>query len=110
MFDTVRVETLREIAANKVCTLLSQSELRDLVDLKEILDAGVDLEQAFSDACRKDAGADPATLACVLDQIRIGPEAALPGGQDPAALLRFRDAFSRRLRELACSIAQRDRG
>jgi hypothetical protein len=97
----VRVDTLREIAANKVCTLVSRSEIKDLVDLAALVEAGVDLELAVADAKRKDGGAEPVALAWVLDQIAIGPDAALPGGADPARILAFRDDLVKRLRAIA---------
>lgn len=100
-FGTVRVDTLREIAANKICTLLSRSEIKDLVDMEALVNAGVDLDQAFADARKKDGGADPATLAWVLDQISIGSEARLPGAADPPRLTAFRDGFTERLRAMA---------
>ena len=49
------------------------------------------LKQALADAQQKDAAADPATLAWVLDQVTLGPDAALPGGTDPVELNRFRN-------------------
>jgi len=97
----VRLDTLREIAANKLATLVGRSEIKDLVDLRQLLNAGYSLEQALDDAVRKDAGVDPATLAWVLDQITISATARLPGGVDPSALLQFRDALVRTLRTLA---------
>lgn len=97
-FGNVRVDTLREIAANKICTLIGRSEIKDLVDLRSLLDAGIDLRQAFDDAQKKERSADPATLAWVLDQIAIGPTARLPGGVDPNELDRFRKELVRRLR------------
>jgi hypothetical protein len=100
-FDTCVVDTMREMAANKITTLLSRSEIKDLVALLALIDAGVDLEQAFADARRKDAGADPATLAWLLDQISIAPEARLPGGTTPARLLELRDALVVNLRARA---------
>jgi predicted nucleotidyltransferase component of viral defense system len=106
-FGEIRVDTLREIAANKICTLLSRSEPKDLVDLRELVNAGVDLERAFADAEKKDAGADPATLAWILEEVRISPHAALPGGVDPAALAAFRDALLPRLRALAFARVRR---
>jgi Nucleotidyl transferase AbiEii toxin, Type IV TA system len=109
-FGVVRVDTLREIAANKICTLLSRSEIKDLVDLEALVGAGIDLGRAFADAQKKDGGADPATLAWVLDQISIGPDAALPGGADPARLTAFRDAFTARLRAMAFDEIRRDTG
>ncbi|HSM92473.1 MAG TPA: nucleotidyl transferase AbiEii/AbiGii toxin family protein [Anaeromyxobacteraceae bacterium] len=106
-FGEVRVDSLAEIAANKVDALLGRSEIRDLVDLMFILGAGVQLDQAMLGAERKDAGADPATLAWVLDQISIPPAARLPGGADPVALDGFRKDVVRRLRLLALEWAER---
>jgi hypothetical protein len=101
VFGDVRVDTLRDIAANKICTIVSRSEIKDLVDLERILASGVDLERTFLDAQQKDAGADPATVAWVLDSLTIGPEAALPGGVEPARMIVFRDDLVKRLRALA---------
>lgn len=100
-FGDIRVDALREIAANKICTLLSRSEIKDLVDLRALIDAGVDLEQAFADAQQKDAGAEMATLAWILDELRIGPDARLPGGTDPVALDEFRRRLVERLGKLS---------
>jgi predicted nucleotidyltransferase component of viral defense system len=50
IFGKVRVDTLREIAANKVCTLIGRSEIKDLVDLERLVAAGIELEQAVNDA------------------------------------------------------------
>jgi hypothetical protein len=99
--DGVRVHSLREIAANKVCALLGRSEIRDLVDLRAILLRGLDLASVLRDAERKDAGVSAATLAWVLDSVRIGEDAALPGGGDPTDLERFRVDLVRQLRALA---------
>jgi predicted nucleotidyltransferase component of viral defense system len=106
-FDDVRVDTLREIAANKICTVLSRSEIKDLVDLMVLVRSGIDLHQAFDDAMKKDAGADPATLSWVLDQITIGPQARLPGGVDPKELDAFRLDFARMLRSEAFKLARK---
>jgi hypothetical protein len=105
-FGAVRVDTLREIAANKLDALLGRSEIRDLVDLKAIIESGEDLDRAMRDAERKDAGADPATLAWVLDQITIGPSARLPGGIAPAELDAFRKDLVRKLRVMALERAR----
>lgn len=96
----------REIAANKLDALLGRSEIRDLVDMRAILGAGVDLGVAMSDAERKDAGADPATLAWVLDQITIGQSAHLPGGVAAGELDAFRKELVRRLRAMALERAR----
>ena len=106
-FGTVRVDTVREIAANKICTLLSRSEIKDLVDLRALLAGGAELEVALADAERKDAGTDPATLAWILDQVTISPQAALPGGVDAGEVDAFRRELVQRLRTLAFARARR---
>lgn len=97
----MRVDTLREIAANKICTLVSRSEIKDLVDLSALLRAGMDLEQAIADATKKDAGVEVPTLAWLLEQLSISPEARLPGGTDPVSLDEFRRELVQRLRAIA---------
>jgi hypothetical protein len=99
-FGEIRVDTLREIASNKICTLLSRSEIKDLVDLQALVGAGVDLGQAITDAEKKDGGVEATTLAWVLDQLTIAPSARLPGNVDPLALDRFRQDLIKRLRKL----------
>jgi hypothetical protein len=106
-FGAIRVDTLREIAANKICTLMSRSEIKDVVDLEALVEAGADLEGALTDAQKKEAGADPATLAWILSELSIGAEAILPGGIAPARLLAFRDALVPRLRAIAFARTQR---
>lgn len=51
-------------------------------------------------------GAEPIALGWVLEPIAIGPEAALPGGADPARLLAFRDDLVKCLRAIAFRQAQ----
>jgi len=106
-FGEVRVDTQREIAANKICTLVSRSEIKDLVDLWFLVRSGIDLHQAFADAQKKEGNAEPATLAWILDELTIGPRAALPGGFDPAELDGFRKDFVRLLRSEAFKMASK---
>jgi hypothetical protein len=107
-FGAVRVDTLRDIAANKVCTLVGRSEIKDLVDFEQLVSAGIDIETAFADAQRKDAGADPASVAWVINQITIGPAAALPGGVEPARVVKFRDDLVKKLRAMAMRDVRRE--
>lgn len=100
-FGSVRVDTLREITANKLCAVVGRSEAKDLVDLMELQRAGADLVKAVEDASLKDASADPATIAWVLDQIAIGAEAPLPGDVDREALEAFRVHLVKVLRATA---------
>jgi predicted nucleotidyltransferase component of viral defense system len=101
VFGQVVVDTPREILANKICALIGRSAIRDLVDLRALLESGQDLELAFADAAKKDGGADPATLGWVLDQMKIGDQALLPGGVDPKALEQFRVGLVKTLRDEA---------
>ena len=57
------VDTPHQILVNKLCALLSRSEVRDLVDVKALLEAGGDLRRALLDAPAQDGGFSPLTLA-----------------------------------------------
>jgi len=66
-FDGIRVDTIREIIANKLATLLSRTELKDVVDLYFLEQAGHDLLAAIPDAQAKDGGWEPAVVSMLLD-------------------------------------------
>lgn len=100
-FGVIRVDPLREIAANKICALLGRSAPRDLVDLKAILGTGVILEDVLADAMAKDAGVNPATLAWVLESQQLSPEQALPNDVAADELDAFRRELIRNLTTLA---------
>ena len=70
-FDGIRVDTLREIIANKLTTLLSRTELKDVVDLYFLEKAGHDLLAAIPDAQAKDGGWEPAVVAMLLDGLQV---------------------------------------
>ncbi len=74
----IQVDAPQEILANKLCALLSRSELRDLVDVYALERAGLCVEDALPLAEKKDAGLTPAQLAWVLSQIDL---ASLPEGE-----------------------------
>jgi hypothetical protein len=67
---SISVDTPHEILVNKLCALLGRAEIRDLIDVRSLLQAGADLKQALQDAPRKDAGFSPLTLAWVLRDLR----------------------------------------
>ena len=94
--DGIRLDTAEEILANKLCALLSRSEVRDLVDVMKLSDAGLDPVAAVPLAARKDAGMTASILAWVLSTFPI-PESAVPAGIDAEALRQFRDDLVRRL-------------
>jgi hypothetical protein len=76
----IRVDPPREILANKLCALLSRTEIRDLVDVRALEVAGYPMEDALEDAAAKDSGMTPAQLGWVLGQIELGDDLIPPGG------------------------------
>ena len=72
--------------ANKLCALLSRSEIRDLVDVRELEIAGFSLENAFEVAKKKDTGLTPSQLAWVLNDIKFGNDLILPNKLSVAEL------------------------
>ncbi len=70
-FGPVRVDTLHEIAVNKVCMLISRCELKDVVDLYFLANHGLDILALFPDARKKEGGLDPAMISFLLAQLRI---------------------------------------
>ena len=97
----VRVDPAEEIFANKLCTLLGRSEIRDLVDVRALEGLGLSLTEARAAGQRKDGGLTPAQLAWVLSQITIGDEASLPGDVTPAELRDYLRSLVDRLVRLA---------
>ena len=67
----IRVDTLREMTANKLTTLLSRTEVKDVVDLFFLEQAGHDVIGSLPDAAVKDGGWDPAMAALLLESLDI---------------------------------------
>jgi len=99
----VLVDGPHELLVSKLCALLGRSELRDLEDVRTLLDGGGDLARAVGDAPRKDAGFSPVTLAWVLEQLPVNAMAAVLGRSDDEslALQAFRDGLVRAVLALA---------
>jgi len=97
----IRVDSPREIMANKLCALLCRAELRDLVDVRALEAAGYAAEEHVSLATRKDAGLTPAQLAWVLSRVEIGDDAVPPGGVSVADLRAYLTDLGQRLASLA---------
>jgi predicted nucleotidyltransferase component of viral defense system len=70
-FGEIIVDTLNEIGINKLCMLLSRSDLKDIIDLYYIEKAGFNIEEHIEDAKRKEGGFDPATVSHILSQVEI---------------------------------------
>ena len=87
------IDSRHEILVNKLCTLLGRAEIRDLIDVRALLEAGGDLRRALLDAPRKDGGFSPATLAWLLRDLPIAALARSEGLSDEVGrgLASFRD-------------------
>jgi hypothetical protein len=93
----MRVETKRTLLAQKLCALLSRTELRALQDVGALLDAGEDLRQGLMDAAQLDGSFSPPTLAWLL---RSFPTArAAEEGRDQTRLEAIRDVLLAAVRE-----------
>lgn len=100
-FGSVRVDPPEEILANKLRTLLSRAEIRDLVDVLTLERAGYRVENALALAMRKDTGLTPAQLAWVLSQLTIGDDAGIPGSLSVVQVRSFLADLITRLSRLA---------
>jgi len=97
----IRVDPPEEILANKLCAMLSRSEIRDLVDVRALELAGYRLEDALPAAAAKDRGLTPAQLAWVLSQVELGDDLLPPGGVSVAELRRYLAELIARLTQTA---------
>jgi len=97
----IRIDSPREIMANKLCTLLSRGEIRDLVDLRALEKEGLSLEDHLLLAMQKDGGLTAGQLAWVLSQIEIGDDATPPGDVSVEELRRYLADLIERLTKLA---------
>jgi hypothetical protein len=92
---TFLVDTPHQILVNKLCTLLNRSELRDIEDIKALLDGGGDLVRALEDCPRQDGGFSPMTLSWSLRSLPLERLGSASGWSTERidALSRFRDAL-----------------
>lgn len=95
----ILVDGRQEILANKLCALLGRCELRDLQDVKALVECGADLDRALRDAPQKDGGFSALTLAWVLQGFPAKTLAGTLGlsEDDADELDRFRRALIERL-------------
>lgn len=102
--DTViAVDSMHEILAAKLTALLGRTELRDLVDVRALVEAGTDLPAALRDAPKKDAGFSAMTLAWVLSSFEATPLARALGWSEAetAGAEAFRQQLIDRLTEIS---------
>lgn len=95
----IQVDTKHQILVNKLCAVLSRSELRDLSDVEALLAVGGDLPRALSDAGRHDGGFSPLNLAWVLREFPVEALAKAEGmaAEAAQALETFRASFAERV-------------
>ncbi|HZN37590.1 MAG TPA: nucleotidyl transferase AbiEii/AbiGii toxin family protein [Planctomycetota bacterium] len=95
----IQVDSLYEILVNKLGTLLHRAEVRDLVDLRALLDRGGDLGRALRDANKKDSGFSPIMLGHLLHGFPLERQAKIAGldAATTAALDRFRVDLAARI-------------
>jgi len=70
-FDNIIVDTLDEIGVNKMCMLISRSELKDIIDLYFLEQSGFTIENHIEDAKRKEGGFEPAIVSHLLSTLEI---------------------------------------
>jgi hypothetical protein len=95
--DGIIVDPIEEIFSNKLTTLVSRQELRDLVDVLELERRGLRAEDFLTDASRKDGGCTPATLAWLLSEWELSHTLKLPAGYDIKQLRTFKDQLAERM-------------
>jgi len=71
VFEGIVVDTLDDITANKICTVISRAEIKDYIDLYFLNRAGYPLENYIKLAQQKDAGVSQAMLAYLLSEFRL---------------------------------------
>jgi len=99
----LRIDTAHELLVNKLCTLLSRSELRDLQDVRVLLEGGGDLARALADGARKDGGFSALTLAWVLKELPISvlAEASCIAATEAVSLEQYRDSLAEKIADLS---------
>lgn len=92
---TIMVETPHQLLVNKLCALLSRSEVRDLIDIRALVESGGDLPSALRDCPGQDAGFSPMTFAWGAQSLPLRRVAAAQGWSEPdiEALEQFRQGL-----------------
>ena len=99
----IAVDSMHEILVAKLTALLGRTELRDLVDVQALVDAGTDLIAALRDAPKKGAGFSAMTLAWVLHAFNPEPLGRALGWSEAqvAGVEAFRTQLIDRLTEIS---------
>ncbi|MCK9459813.1 MAG: nucleotidyl transferase AbiEii/AbiGii toxin family protein [Proteobacteria bacterium] len=100
---TVQIASRGELLAAKLCTLMSRAEIRDLIDVRALLESGEDLARGMETAPLVDSGFSSMTLAWVLRDLDVAKLAMASGidGGEAQKLAGFKELFVARLVEAA---------
>jgi hypothetical protein len=99
--DGIRIDAIDEILANKLTTLVSRQEERDIIDVCFLEQAGYPVESALPAALAKDGGCTPANLAWLLSTFPIPEGLALTPTLTTEGLRAYVAGLVRRLRAVA---------
>jgi hypothetical protein len=101
-FGPIRVDTLREIMVNKICTLVGRTEIKDLVDLYFLSGRGWHVADHLQAARTKEGGLNPAMISYLLADVHVDrvPDYLLEP-VEPQAL----EQFIRELQKTMASLA-----
>lgn len=91
------VDPAAEIFSNKLTTLVSRQEVRDLVDVLELERHGFHTEAFLAEANLKDGGCTPATLAFLLEEWHLTDNTKVPSGYSLDTVRAFKDALAERM-------------
>jgi predicted nucleotidyltransferase component of viral defense system len=95
--EGIIIDPVEEIFSNKLTTLVSRQEVRDLVDVLELSRRGLRVQDYLAEANAKDGGCTPATLAFLLSEWQLSDHVKLPAGYSVAELRAFKDALAAEL-------------
>jgi hypothetical protein len=100
---TIRIASRLELLASKLCTLMSRAEIRDIVDVRILLENETDLDSGLAVAPSVDTGFSPSTLAWVLRDLDVLKLAVATGlaQEEARELASFKNVLISRLVEAA---------
>ena len=70
---TILVETPHQLLVNKLCALLSRSELRDLIDVRVLIESGIDLPRTSAPTTRNPIRSDRCEIRTGIGQSSLSP-------------------------------------
>ena len=71
IYDSLIIDSIEDITANKICAFLGRNSMKDFIDLYFLDSNGYTIENFLSIAQQKDGGLFPETLAYSFNQLNI---------------------------------------